>query len=382
MKVLHVIPSISKIYGGPSGAVLDLCERLNQKGVAAEIATTTAMQAADYRYGDGDSAVIRGTRTIFFHRTLGEYKLSFSMKKWLEGNIRNYDLIHIHSIFCYPTVLAGSLARKNKIPYIVRPLGQLYPWSMTRKSALVKWLYMALFELKNIERANAIHFTTTDEMERAVIRNKSRGFVVPNGCNQPEATAPDALERYFSMLSGVKFVLFLGRVHPKKGLELLLSAMASACRPHPEWMFVIAGTGDEPYVASLHRRVNEQGLASRVIFVGHVEGEKKEALLGAARIFVLPSYSENFGIAVAEAMLRGLPVIVSDQVAVQGDIKEYNAGIVVECRSDRIAEALNRLMSDEEMRRLLGENARRLAESRYGWDKIVDRLIKIYGGLR
>jgi glycosyltransferase involved in cell wall biosynthesis len=172
-------------------------------------------------------------------------------------------------------------------------------------------------------------------------------------------------------------VLFLSRLDPKKGLDLLLAAFARVREKHPHAALVIAGDGDPTFIAALKQDSKRFGLDGGISWTGFLQGEEKLAVLADADIFVLPSYSENFGVAVVEAMAAGLAVIVSDQVGIHREISANRAGLVVRCSEPDLADALDRMITDPALRNKAGRNGRKLA-ARFSVNTVCDQLVALY----
>ncbi|MBD3379243.1 MAG: glycosyltransferase [Candidatus Omnitrophica bacterium] len=371
MKVLHVISSLDKKYGGPSKALVEMVLAQKRAGICPEIAAT--------RFPGENPEVPERVKTRFFERCLGEYKYSPGMRKWLEEHIKKYDIVHIHSVFVYSTMLAARLAEKEKIPYIVRTIGQLYEWSLRNKSYLLKKIYLELIEKRTLEKAAMLHFTTEDERDNLIVKLKRKqGYVLPLGVRIGGVMARREAYARFPGFEDKKILLFISRIHPKKGLETVIPVINGIFRKYPDWILVIAGEGRESYVNELKEKIDSLHTGKHVHFTGYVFGKEKEALLSLADIYILPSYTENFGVAVAEALAYGKPVCISKNVGIASDIKKYNAGKVFELREDSISESLGELMCSERKRTKMGANALRLAGEKYDWDTITQKQIKIY----
>jgi glycosyltransferase involved in cell wall biosynthesis len=208
--------------------------------------------------------------------------------------------------------------------------------------------------------------------------------VIPLGIDlAPFEYMPKAgrFRRQHPNLADKTLILFLSRLHPKKGLDLLLPAFAHLRQRCPDVALILAGSGDPAYEAKLRAQVQALGIEQDVVFTGFVEGEAKKALLADSDLFVLPSYSENFGVVVVEAMAGGLPVIISDQIGLADDIAHDEAGLVVPCRIEPLVEAMQSLIDHPERRRLLAANARHLAQQRYSLEGATRSLIDLYNNL-
>ena len=385
LKVLHVIASAASVTGGPAAAIVGMCRALADAGAEVAIATTTAfMSNAATKIGEiktGEMTDHCGIPTIFFPCEIPPHlSLSLGLTRWLRHNIKTFDIAHIHGVFTYPSTIAGRIAHSHGVPYLVRPLGGLSRYSLARHR-LRKRAYFALFEREYLNRAAGIHFTAPAEAEEAAdLDLKAPALVVPLGVSNLQPVRDADVQSFtakYSIGNNLR-LLFLGRLDPKKGLELLFDALASATDRLPEWQLLIAGSGPEAYTASLRSAADRTGLGNRVLFLGELRGVEKSSAFQAADIFVLPSKHENFAVAAAEAMRAGLPVIVSREVGISPYVAARRAGMVCEASVESIAECLVQLGNDAALRREMGESGRRVAEKVFSWPQIAQRLIGIY----
>jgi glycosyltransferase involved in cell wall biosynthesis len=386
MRVLHLIPSISPCRGGPSQAVLEMVAGLRKVGVQASILTTNDDGPGIlhdlpvnqwFTYHDVPVYVLsRWSPPI---RALREFAIAPALLKFLRNNLVNYDLLHVHSIFSFVPTFAMVLARRRRIPYLVRTIGQLQHWSLTQ-SALRKRMMLALVERSNLVGASCLHFTSELEQQEALALNLDvPSFVLPLGVHLP----PQDLSRNCDSLETTVQFLFLSRLHPKKQLDLLFRALASLQHLHPsfQWTLHIAGDGPEEYVRSLHLLAATLGIAAKLQWHGFVAGFSKRSLLSRADWFLLPSAAENFGIAAAEALAHSLPVVLTPGVALANQVKAANAGIICEPTLSGLTHALadHCLHPPVASMRL---NARRLAADSYSWISISLRLSQKYQSLQ
>lgn len=381
MRVLHVIPSISPLRGGPSRAVIDMVAALRLQDVDAAILTTN-----DHGPGLHPDLVTgrwqwhQGVPVLAFPRwsppvaALREFAVSPGLNCWLARNLKQYQLLHIHALFSYPSTSAMAQSRWAGVPYILRSIGQLSPWSLAQSRGR-KRLLLRLIERSNLQRAAALHFTTTAERdETAALALAPPSLVLPLGVHGPDATqSPDAPNA-----SGPVRFVFLSRLHPKKQLEKLLEALAVLQRRRPEatWELAIAGDGETAYVMALQELARGLGLEARCRWLGFMEGDAKWQLLKAADWYVLPSAAENFGIAAVEALAAGTPVILSPEVAVAADVARAGAGLI--CASD--PEALAQTLASALARPSLAMRASAfsLAETEFSWSTIALQLRDAY----
>jgi glycosyltransferase involved in cell wall biosynthesis len=177
-------------------------------------------------------------------------------------------------------------------------------------------------------------------------------------------------------------VLFLSRLDPKKGLDILIPALAKLAQRRDDFTLVLAGSGDEAYTSQVQHLVTAYGLHNRTIFPGFVQGEEKWQLLREADVFVLPSYQENFGIAVVEALTAGLPVIISHRVNICREIVEAGAGLVTDLVPETLASTIDQLLSHPSLRQEMGQKGRQLASARFSWDASVSEMQRVYAIIR
>jgi len=311
---------------------------------------------------------------------LPKYAYSPALSQWVAGHIKNYDLLHFHGIYLHGLVSTFPKARRLGVPYIIRPMGQLADWSMSQ-GRLRKLTYWRLLGRRLLNGASAIHYTAESEREEAEqLGIRAPGVVIPLGLEENDFNLPPlgAFREKHPRIDGRKIVLFMSRLHPVKGLELVIEAVKSLSGDRDDFVLVIAGEGSKTYEEKLRHMVQTLGLPDRVIFVGFVDGEAKRALLRDADIFSLASHHENFGMAIVEAMAAGIPVIVSDQVNIHHEIADAGAGLVIRLDSAGLVPAMKRLLDDDSLRRQMGKRARNLVEERFRWRQIAPRLIALY----
>ena len=233
LKVLHVIPSVSAARGGPSKAVIEMVSALRDINIDAEIVTTNDHGEHELDVELGKQIQYKNVPVTFFKRfsprikAVREFAFSNDLRVWLKQNIDRYDVVHVHAIFSFCSSYAMYLARKKSIPYIVRPIGQLETWSLSQSTKRKK-LFLALSERKNLNQANAIHFTAESEKQQALVALPSlKTRVIPLGMNS-QAVIENAQQKMLAkwpLKPDVPTLLFLSRLHPKKGIELILNAL-------------------------------------------------------------------------------------------------------------------------------------------------------------
>ena len=382
MKVLHVLPTLSSYAGGPTAVALNLVRNLNQQGIDAEIATTNDHGSDYLRVPLQEISDYQGVPVRFFQRSLRlkEYLVSRTLGQWLWQNVRKYDLLDLHYLFSFAPTIAASFARYYKVPYTLRTMGQLTPWALGQSPGKKK-IYSKFIERKNLNHAAAIHCTTWGEAQD--VENfgiKVPKLILPLGVS-PSETIPHAsktLKEKYNIPHDRLITLFLSRLHYKKRPDLLIETLAKLSPDLSTPHLILAGSGEIDYHNYLKNLVEQHSLSQQVTFTGFVTGYQKSLLLQGADLFVLPSFSENFGIAVAEALFAGLPVILSEGVQLSPDVQQAQAGLVIKSDLESLRSALEKLIRSPELRKTLGANAQKLAQTKYHWPTITQNLIQAY----
>jgi len=383
MRVLHVIPSISPLRGGPTVAALELAAAQRQLGIDARVVSTDDHGAGVFdALPCGVWSTHQGVpvwlcrRWRAPQRAWRDWALAPAMPLWLQRQLGAIDLLHVHALFAFPSTLAMLLARSAGVPYVVSTIGQLCSWSL-QQSPRRKRLMLALIERANLAGAAALHVTTPAEAQQtAALRLPVPCLEIPLG-----VLPPPLLQGPVHAPGEPSRLLFLSRLHPKKQLEQLLQALALLQRRAPQlaWTLQIAGGGEPAYEAELRRLAAALGLEQRCQWLGFVAGEAKWQLLAQADWFVLPSASENFGIAVIEALAVGTPALITPEVALAPALQAGAAGVVCSAEPERLADALDQLLTCPDPG--LRERARRLAAEQFSWPPIAERFAAAYRAL-
>lgn len=376
MRVLHVIPAVAQCYGGPSSAIAPMCQALAALGVETLIVTTDADGPARLPVRIGEVTSWQGAPTLFFKKDFTEsFKYSHGLSGWLRRHVRDFDLVHIHAVLSHAPLASAAACRRATVPYIVRPLGTIAPWSLGRKT-FRKRLLLAVSAGRMLREAAALHYTTEQEKhEVEQTLGLTRGVVIPLGIDPQCLAKPlvPAFER-----GRDRYVLLLSRLHPKKNIEAVINALVGVHERGADWRLVIAGKGDDGYVRSLERLVHDRGAAEYVSFAGWVDGDTKRNLIGRASLFALPSLHENFGVSLVEAMAAGVPALVSRQVHLAGAIEAARAGWIVDSDDESLRCGLGEALDNSDERERRGLAARELAQ-RFAWPGVAAQLVGLYG---
>jgi glycosyltransferase involved in cell wall biosynthesis len=382
LNVLHVIPSLSPKHGGPSFALPLMTRALALHGVRTTIATTDddgPRTRLDVPIGRIVST--EGGATIYFRKTTEFYKVSAGLRCWLKRHVEEFDVVHVHALFSFSSLGAARAARNARVPYIVRPLGVLNRWGIQNRRRLLKQCSLRWVERPALLRAAALHFTSAAEKREAAeaipeIAHVPSAIIPPPIDVRPSRGDASDFQKEFPATKERHVILFLSRIDPKKGIELLLEAFAKIRSDGA--MLVIAGDGETDYVQSLKLMAEQLRIGDRTLWTGFLSGERKWGAFGAATIFVLPSYSENFGIAAAEALAAGVPCILSRGVALAEKAGAAGAAIVTRCDAPELANAIERVLNDDRVREGLATKAAAFIESNYSLEAVGAQMVELY----
>ncbi|WP_345813041.1 glycosyltransferase [Paraburkholderia sp. PREW-6R] len=366
MKILHLLASVDPRDGGP-------VEGVSRSGVAMQAAGHTIEVATC----DTPGATYLAAFPFPVHAfgpTRNRYSYSERLAPWIAENARRFDAVIVHGLWQYHGLAAWKALRNSNVPYYVYAHGMLDPWFKQAYPLkhLKKWLYWPWAEYRVLRDARAVIFTTEEERTRAresfwLYRANER--IVPFGTIVPPLDAAAVREAFLKKMPDLRdkrIVLFLGRVHAKKGCDLLIDAFARVANRDPALHLVIAGPDETGWMTSLRAQAKAAGISQRVSLPGMLQGELKWGAFHASDVFVLPSHQENFGVAVAEALGCGLPALISDKVNVWREIDMDGAGLVAADTVDGTEKNLLRwLEMDRAAREAMRVQAARTFNSRF-----------------
>ncbi len=388
MRVLHLIPYYKPAWklGGPVRSVSLLCEGLADLGVQVEVLTTNAAGGRDRLDVEvGRSHCLDGVHVTYLHHQRPErYYFTPRLRSLIRQRLDEFDIIHRTGVFTFFNIAASYFPRRARVPFVVSPRGSFMPNAMRRHMVkhLKKAVYARLIERHVVGRAAAVHCTT--DMELRALREffpNASAFVVPNGIDVEgfeRLPRPGMLRKRLGISEGSHVFLYVGRLHRHKGLDLSIRALSTlACKGLDLSLIVVGGpeVGSAEEWKDLAKRLN---FAHRCHFVGQVDEDRKPLYLADADTLILNSYSENFGISVAEALVCGLPVLISDNVGLADWVSENRAGMVVPQDVACIAQAAQTMVTNRKMFQDAMIGARKAAQVEFGHRVCAGRMLEEY----
>lgn len=365
MKVVHYIPGIDRADGGTATYMQTLAKYL---GMMAEVHICT--------HESRNPVEVPNAQVHYFSSSLK--RLADVKKQWLDlmDSIKP-DVVHVNCCWLPLCSLVQKWSQNRGVKVVLSPHGMLEPWIVKRNYWTKKLPALLLYQKKAIKSADLIHATAESEKENILkLKYNDKVAVVPNSVDLSEIKLKDEW-------SIKRQALFLSRVHVKKGVELLIDAVTELRRGGEclDVSFIVAGEGDKEYREGIQRRIVESGLQDVVKLVGGIYGEQKWMAYRNADVFVLPTFSENFGIAIAEALASGTPVITT-QGTPWKDLETDSCGCWIKTDVKSLADALRKMLSLNEIElKTLGFNARRLIERKYSAEQTAKRMFELYKSL-
>ena len=378
MKLLHIIHSTDPAGGGPIEGLKQVSRVMDQMGHSTVVATLDSPDAPWLNKLPFDVYALGPGK--------GRYGYSRHLAPWLKQNAQRFDAVIVRGLWQYHGYAARKVLRKSGIPYFVFTHGMLDPWfkkTYPLKHAK-KWLYWPWVDYRVLRDAAGVLFTS--EEEKILARQsfwlyRCKEIVVNYGT--AALTGDVVLQKSvffdrYPQLGGKRIALFLGRIHPKKGCDLLIQSFAQVLAKDPQWRLVIAGPDQVNWKEKLQVMAQKLGIASLITWPGMISGDLKYGAIQGAEMFVLPSHQENFGIAVVEAMACGKPALISNKVNIWREIEQDDAGIVAADDLAGTCSVLNRWQSmSREDQRSMGERAQSCFEKRFEIRKSAESLIRV-----
>lgn len=377
MKVLHVSPSYfpATQFGGPIQSVHLLNKQLAKNGIEVDVFTTNAgLDSGKFNARSWQN--LDGVRVKYFS-FIGyvHYNFSISLFISLLKFVKYYDVVHITAVWNFPVWAASFACWWHKKPYIISPRGTIYPETIAIKSATLKKMYYKLVAERCLKKASCLHFTAKDEEQsvKNYLSLNTPSVVIANGINLKEFEEPAG-----KRIMDEPYLLFLGRINYKKGLDLLYKAFAQITNQFPTLKLVIAGPDNDGYKKELEILAHELNISHKIVYTGEVTGSEKVSLYKNAQAFVLSSYSENFGMSVVEALACGCPVAISDKVGIAEELLAHGAALVSSLEVFQIQKTIVEIIENEELRKSLAENGTKAVKSLYSIESVAEKFEGVY----
>jgi len=382
MKILHVIGYFSPKYGGPPKACLEMACAQAELGKEVFIFTTNMDSHGTLDVPLDNPVYVKGAILRYFPIQYPKFwGTSFPMARALREIIQKVEIVHIHVPYLFHAAMAAMYCCEFGVPYVFQPHGAFDPYIYNRHRYR-KWIVEKLYQNKINRRASCILYNTEEEKRLAEQYTfGTPGVVVPIGLNYEDyddKKYTEILSKRFPELKGKKIILFLGRINYKKGLNILVKAFSFIAKKYNDVHLLIAGPDDDGYGEKVVRWLKEEGVIANATLAGMLQGEEKLEAFYKSKVFVLPSYSENFGISVLEAMACGLPVAISNKVNIWDDVLKANAGLVSACDVEGFTKIIKCILDDEPYSRQMGINGKSLVKNKYSWREIAGKLISVY----
>lgn len=386
MRIIHVIDDLNEQSGGPAQACIEMAASVAAKGHHVSIYAFGGRRPAWFpAFGPLPLTVCHlGVEVhLFPGRSCSLTGLTGGLHGALARAIPDADVVHSHVLYGAHLWSAWRLCQRHRIPLIVRPCGILNAYTSSLRQVRER-LIETLFQRRLLRQATLMHYTTEQEAADAgpYVRNSS-SVVIPLGvtlASYQSLPSRSEFDSHYPQARGRKVVLYFGRLHRKKRLDLVIGAVASAVREGHDLHLLIAGS-DDGMEAACRTMVKQVGLVDRTTFTGLLVKDAKRVAFGGADVFILPSMTENFGIAVVEAAASGIPLLISDQVNIASVFGREDAAIIVAPQLATVTEGLRQLISHPELAKAMATRARRIVERQFSWDSIGDDLASTYESL-
>ena len=355
-------------------------------GADVSVYTTRIDGAGEVAAKSGAPVILDGVKVHYFEPSFPRsWFYSSQFRKALVRTVSSFDIVHITSVFLAASTLGANAASKAKVPFIISPRGSLMKEPLSRRGSFKKRLYISLIEKRNLKRASAIHFTSAAEMDEYAKLGfpLKESIVIPNSF-QPEtlnASPQTDFRKKYGIPESAKVVLYIGRINFMKGLDRLIESFPEVAKRAPGTKLVIVGGDERGYKAKLDAIVKTKNLASSVIFTGQLVGEEKAAALKSANVFVLPSYSESFGVSLLEAMYFKLPVVTMKEVGLADAVERAGAGVVVGETAPDLVQPISRILGNPELARAMGERGAQLVAKEFSPRTVAEAHLAFYSGV-
>jgi glycosyltransferase involved in cell wall biosynthesis len=393
VRVLHVIASVDPRGGGPIEGVFSSSEVWSKHGHERHIVSLDPPGALWVRKARAPTQAVGldGRAYSWLRDMLPWLRYGYTprLAPWLRAHANDYDAVIVNGLWNYASFGAWRALRNGQTPYFVFTHGMLDPWFNAAYPAktVFKSIFWRLFEHRVLRDAAGVMFTCEEERRlagRSFAPYAAREFVVGYGARDVSGDAEAQRAAFYAKApasQGRKLILFLSRIHEKKGVDLLIRAFARSFASHPEYDLVVAGPDQSGLQAPLEKIAAELGVAQRIHWPGMLDGDAKWGAFRAAEFFALPSHQENFGIVVAEAMALGKPALITDKVNIWREVEADGAGVIVNDDLDGVADGLERMLTmSDTARAAMGAAARRAFETRFDLERNALQLLDVIAG--
>lgn len=377
MNICHVIPDLSPSTGGPVTALRGLALAQARQGNTVNVVSTDYGQApCTYPYNQFNPCYSLSGPSY------SGWRYCHSLSHSLDSCIAGADIVHIHTIWQYPTLLAAHISRKHNKPFLLRPCGMLDKWSLTQRR-LKKVSYLRLFSDLLFPSTSMLHFTSPQELSNSHYPAHVRTVVIPNGISSEflDSSSETTFLDSFPTLNGKRIILYLGRLHPKKCPEIAIKAFSRIALSFPDVMLAMVGPGNPSYLSTLKRLSCILCLEDRILFTGLLQGPLLASAYSCAYLFILPSLQENFSNSVLEAMASSCPVVVSPHVALSTLVAATSAGFVSQLDPASFACSISKLLTDPCLASAMGSSGQRAVAHAFTWRAVAEQLSATYSDL-
>jgi glycosyltransferase involved in cell wall biosynthesis len=374
LKILHVIPGLSNA-SGPTQVVYHLAHQMIDYGHDVTICYVVG-RGTDPVYDFDKRIELLGFPAVWFRK----WGYSPALRRYLQKNLGQFDIVHVHSLWLYPNIAVMQAATKHKVPYIIRPAGSLEPWALGF-SAWKKRLYLALIERHIINGASRVHAASEQEAEN--IRKLSfltKIMTITNGIDIQafqKTSQQQNLRQIFQIPESSFVLLFFGRIHPVKNLEFLVRVTKKLIARYGESVVLaIAGPNQHAYAQKISAQIQKARIESQCRFLGEISADQKSEIYTMGDVFLLPSFSENFAVAVTEALASGLPVVVSKHTP-WAEVVTYQSGYWLPLEESAFVEKIELLIQNRGLKQEMSNRAK-IHAAQYNWQSITSKVISCY----
>lgn len=374
MNILHVIQFFNPKFGGTVNSVYNQSKYLSKKGHEVTIYTT------DFNFDDDYARSLTNVRIIPFHCSANAQSFFYTprMKKQIKKEMKTFDIIHLHNFRTYQNAVVHHFSQIYKVPYVLQPRGDFFIFlEKQRLKKLFDWRWGNSI----INHASKLIALNNMEMEQFKQMNidSSKIEIIPNGIDLSiynKLPFKKEFRNKYSITDDEKIILYLGRIHKIKGIDILVKAFSRLSCELNNVKLVIVGSDDD-FLSILKKNVLNLEIEDKVLFTGPLYGQEKLQAYVDADVFVLPSIYEMFPNTVLEASICGTPVVVTDRCGI-ADIIDQKIGYVVKYNSEELKKGIFNLLSDERLRRKLGDNGKKLVSEKFDLDIVVDKIENMY----